>query len=87
MELVMIKGKLFWFTDVDGKHIDGFALGLFSDCIAMKKEDVYYIFDGSKQEFWSWMDKGEKPLIDHFFEKFPYTMESCPGEFIHHKAA
>ena len=87
MELVMIKGKLYWFTDVAGKHVDGIALSAFGDSVAMKKEDVYYIFDGGKTEFWKLMDKGEKPIVDFLFDKYPYSMESCPTEFIHHNKA
>ncbi|MCK5884153.1 MAG: hypothetical protein KAG61_10705 [Bacteriovoracaceae bacterium] len=87
MELVIIKGKLYWFTDVGGKNVDGIALGALGDSVAMKKEDVYYIFENCKADLWSWMNKGERPLVDFFFEKYPYSVESCPTEFIHYKAA
>ncbi len=87
MELVMIRGKLYWFNDFDGESIDGIAVSAFSNDIAMKKDDVYYIFENAKSELANWFDTTEKEMVKHFFDNYPYSMESCPKEFIHHRKA
>lgn len=87
MELMLIKGKLYWFTDFSGENIDGIAFGVFDRDIAMKREDVFYIFEGKKEEFINSFDQNEIDIVKFFFESFAYSMESCDEFFFVKKVA
>lgn len=80
MELQMIAGQLYWYTPTNGPMIDGIAMSVVGDNVALRKDDVYYLFENLKSEFVESIDGDERFVISSFFDRYPYRIESAPSE-------